>query len=85
MISYFREVLLFLFLGAVSVYLVDAEIRVGSVAQGNGPASSAQLLLDDHVVQVTSSGATVVLLHGYTQKTEFAEFFPKWLSNLITF
>lgn len=79
---YFWQVLVLLFLAAVSVDLIDAEIWVRAIAECHRRAGTTQFLLDDDMVEVSATGAPVLLFHGYTQQSEFSEFLPKRLPEI---
>ncbi|MNE19121.1 hypothetical protein D3C80_1121900 [compost metagenome] len=71
------QVLGFLFVVAVAVDLVDAEVGVGAIGQGHRGRAAADFFHGDHVSQVTQASAAVLFRHGNAQQAHVAEFAPQ--------
>ncbi|MNM92775.1 hypothetical protein D3C81_1051190 [compost metagenome] len=70
------QVLGLLFGVAVALDLVDAEVGVGAVGEGDRSRTTADLLHGDHVGQVAQTRAAVFLFDGDAEQAHVAEFLP---------
>jgi hypothetical protein len=72
-----RQVAPLLFGAAVPAHLIDAEIGVRAIGQSDRRRGAADLLHDDHVLDIAEAGAAILLLDGDAEQTEIAELLPQ--------
>jgi len=72
-----RQVLEFLFMAAVAVDLVHAEVGVGAVGQRHRCRTTADLFHSHHMGQVAQAGTAVFFGHGNAQQAHVTELAPQ--------
>jgi len=73
----FGQVFGFLFVIAVAVDLVDAEVGMRAVGQRHRGRATADFFHDHHVGQVTQAGTAVLFRHGDAKQAHVTEFAPQ--------
>lgn len=77
--SYLRQILELLFLRAISMNLIDAEIRMSGVTESDGGRCSSYFFYDNYVIEICTVRATILRLHRRGQQTQFTQLPPKRL------
>ncbi|MNY19367.1 hypothetical protein D3C86_1527970 [compost metagenome] len=72
-----RQVFGFLFVVAVAVDLVDAEVGVGAVGQRHRGRATADFFHYHHVGQIAEASTAVLFRNGDAQQAHVAEFAPQ--------
>ena len=62
---------------AVATYLVDAQVRVGAVAETHGGRGAGNLLDRDHMLEIAEARATVFLLNRDAVQSQIAHLGPQ--------
>lgn len=76
---YLRQVFVLLFLCAVSVDLINAEIGMRAITERNSSRRSTQFLENNHVIEIRASCTTVLRLHRDAQEAQFPQLPPECL------
>lgn len=76
---YLRQVFVLLLLCAISVDLINAEIRMCTITESNGSRRSTQFFEDNYVVEIGAACTTIFRLHRDAQQAEFSQFSPECL------
>lgn len=76
LLLYLGQVLLLLGVITVAVDLVDAQVRVGTVAQGHRARGTGELLHGNGVIQVSKTETTVLGGDSDTEKTHITKLLP---------
>ncbi|MNO81649.1 hypothetical protein D3C76_728990 [compost metagenome] len=66
----------FLLVGAIAVDLVDAQVGVGTVGEGDRGRAAADFFHGHHVGQVAQAGAAVFFRYGNAQQAHVTELAP---------
>lgn len=66
----------FLLFTGISVNLIDAEVGVRTIRQGNGRRSAADLLNGDDMLQIGHSGAAILFGNGNAMKPQISHLAP---------
>ncbi len=77
------QVLLFLRLAAVTIDLIEAKIRHGTVGQPHGRRGTADFLHHHSVRQITQTTATIDFINGDAQKAHLAKLGPEVGGKLV--
>lgn len=70
---------MFLFFRAISVDLIDTEIRMRTVTEPDGGRCSAYFLHDNYMIKICAARATILRLHRRAQQAQLAQLPPKRL------
>lgn len=78
-VSYLGQVLVLLFLRAISMDLIDTKIRMRTITKSDGSRCSAYFLHDNYVIEIRAACATIFRFHRRAQQAQLTQLPPKRL------